>query len=183
MRLNVGSVDAKPVRRVQVLDRVIAILDAFAENGGELALAEVAAAVHLNKSTVHRLLTSLRGAGYVEQNAQTARYRLGSKLIQLGTAALANRDLCQIARPFLQRLVAETGETAHLGVLREGRIVSMASADGPRTLRTPSTVGRSSPAHCSSQGKTILAFAPEEELSVRQKNLWVSSGSGRLPSE
>lgn len=138
MRLSIGSVDAKPARRVQVLDRAMAILDAFAENGGDFALAEVAGAVHLNKSTVHRLLTSMRGAGYVEQNAQTARYCLGSKLIQLGTAALANLDLCQMARPFLQRLVAETGETAHLGVLREGRIVSGSGLD---QCRLPSCSG------------------------------------------
>jgi IclR family acetate operon transcriptional repressor len=162
------SITSRPAagepRRVQVLERVFDILDALAEDGGEFALAEVVAKVRLNKSTVYRLLACLRCGGYVERDPQTTKYRLGPRLIQLGTAALANRDLCQIARPFLQQLVVETGETAHLGVLRDGRVVSVANVEGPRTLRIPSTVGRVTPAHCSSQGKAILAFSPEEDL-------------------
>jgi len=60
--------------------------------------------------------------------------------------------------------VAETGETAHVGVLRRGRTVSLTNVESPQTLRTPVTVGGVSPAHCTSLGKAILAFSPEAEI-------------------
>ncbi len=150
--------------RVQVLDRVFAILDRLAEDGGELGAAELAAHLDLHKSTGHRLLTVLERNSYVERNPVTGKYRLGWKLIDLGMRAIARMDLRELARPELKRLMDETGETAHLGVLRKGEVVSVANVQSRRTLRTPGTVGQRAPAHCSSQGKAILAFLSPEEL-------------------
>ncbi len=150
--------------RVQVLDRVFTILNALAEDGTELGLAELAGKLRLHKSTVHRLLMTLEWNRYVERNPSSAKYRLGWKLFELGMQAVARRDLFQLAPPVVQWLVAETGETAHLGILREGEVISVVNAESQQTVRTPSTVGRRAPAHCTSLGKAILAFLPRQQL-------------------
>ncbi len=150
--------------RVQVLDRAFAILGLLSENWGELGGAEIAVRLNLNKSTGHRLLAVLERNRYVERSPVNGRYRLCWKLIDLGMRAVSRLDVRELARPELERLTGETGETAHLGVLRQGEVVSLANVQSRRTLSTPATVGQRSPAHCSSQGKAILAFLSLEAL-------------------
>jgi len=150
--------------RVQVLDRAFAILDLLAEDGGELGGAELSARLNLHKSTAHRLLTVLERNCYVDRSPANGKYRLGWKLIDLGMRAIARLDVRELARPKLERLMDETGETAHLGVLRKGEVVSVANVQSRRSLRTPATVGQRAPAHCSSQGKAILAFLSPEDF-------------------
>jgi len=161
------------VYRVQVLDRAFRILDVLSENGPEMKVSEISARLQLHKSTVHRLLMVLERHRCVEKNSASGKYRLGWKLLELGTKTVARLDLGQRARPYLERLVRETGETAHLGVFSQGEIISVLHVDSPRTLRTPSTVGRQSPAHCTSLGKCFLAFLPEAEVDeiIRGKGL------------
>lgn len=150
--------------RVQVLDRAFTILNALAEDGPELGLTELSGRLRLHKSTVHRLLMMLEQNRYVEKNPSSAQYRLGWKLFELGMQAVARRDLFQLAPPIVEWLMAETGETAHLGILREGEVVSVVNAESQQTVRTPSTVGRRAPAHCTSVGKAILAFLPRQQV-------------------
>ena len=150
--------------RVQVLDRALVILDALAEHGPELPLAALAETVRLHKSTVHRLATVLERHRLVERDANTGRYRLGLKLFELGSRAVAHLDLAGRAAAALKRLVFETGETAHLCILDRGEVLSLSHCESPRTIRTPSTVGRRTSPHCTSAGKALLAHLPEEEL-------------------
>lgn len=149
---------------VQVLGRAFSILEAFSRNRGELGVADLTRMVRLPKSTVHRLVMILERHGYLEKSPFGGRYRLGSRVIQLGMLALNQLDLKSTATPYLERLAAETGETAHLGILRDGEIISLVHAQGRHILRMPSTVGRRIPAHCTSLGKAIMAFLPKEEI-------------------
>jgi len=152
------------VYHVQVLDRALAILDVLSGQEAELGAGVVAERLKLHKSTVHRLLAVLEQHGYVQKNPKNGRHYLGRKLLELGSRAMAKQESWEHARPFLERLVAETGETAHLGVLRGREIISMVNADSPHTLRMPATVGRGNPLHCTSLGKAVLAFLPREQV-------------------
>src|SRR5262245_31945605 len=158
--------------RVQVLERALRILDALASEG-QLAPSEISSRVDLHKSTVHRLLAVLEKNEYVDRHPGNGRYSLGYKLIELGTRASSRLDLCEIARPVLDQLMENTGETAHIGILSQGAMVSIVDSESYKTLRTPSTVGRRTPAHCSSQGKIILAEMkpPELQAFVRRNGL------------
>jgi DNA-binding IclR family transcriptional regulator len=152
--------------RVQVLDRAFVLMDVLAASDHALGVTELGERVGLNKSTVHRLLAVLERNRYVERDFGTGRYRLGLKLVHLGSAALSRVDLYSRARAFVERLVEETGETAHVGVLRQSEVISLVDVESRRTVRTPSTVGRRSPLHCTSQGKALLAFLPAAELEM-----------------
>jgi DNA-binding IclR family transcriptional regulator len=156
-------VKGKSPYNVNVLQRAFKILDAYAEPGQEPDVADLIAKLDIPKSTVHRLLMALEGHGYLERSPLTGKYHLGARLVALGMHAVRRMDLASVAAPFLQRLVDETGETAHLAVLRDGEIISILHAQGRHVLRPPSTVGRRIPIHCTSLGKAILAFLPEDE--------------------
>ncbi len=152
------------IYRIQVLERAFGILKALAENRSDIGLADLAARLDLHKSTTHRLLMVLESDHFVEKNLVSGKYHLGSRLIDLGRAALSRLDVFELARPRLRELVDETGETAHLAVLRGGEVVSLVNAEGRQSVRTPATVGTRSPAHCTSLGKAVLAFLPPEQV-------------------
>jgi DNA-binding IclR family transcriptional regulator len=153
-----------PAYRVQVLDRTVGILQVLADARSSLGPAEIAQQLSLHKSTIHRLLASLERHGYIRRQPGNGKYGLGLKLFELGSRAVAGLDLREYAQPVLERLMMQTGETAHLCVMDGGQMISVAIAESRRTVRTPATVGRRSPLHCTAVGKAMLAFLPEPAL-------------------
>ena len=158
------------VYRVQVLDRAFQILNVLAEEPGGMGLTDVAERLKLHKSTAHRLIMVLERSRFVEKNAISGKYHLGSRLMELGLSAVSRLDVYEVARPHLRTLVKETGETAHMAVLREGEVVSLVNAESSQTLRTPITVGTRTPAHCTSLGKAMLAFGLPEQVEEFLRN-------------
>jgi DNA-binding IclR family transcriptional regulator len=150
--------------RVQVLDRAFQILNMLADEHAGASITEIAERLSLHKSTVHRLLMVLGSSRFVEKNTITGKYHLGSRIMELGLSAVSRLDIYEVAGPHLRVLVKETGETAHLAVLRDGQVVSLVNIQSSQTLRTPTTVGTRTPAHCTSLGKAMLAFANPEHI-------------------
>ena len=151
-------------RRVQVLDRAIAILNCFSEEKPQMGVAELARGVGISKATVHRLLGELQQHGWIQQNAEDRRYRLGFRLLELGNRVVDRLDLAPVARPFLNALANDTGETAHLAILDDGMCYYVAKVEGRYSIRMRSHVGRRNPAHCTGVGKVLLAFATRPEV-------------------
>ncbi len=150
--------------RVQVLDRALAVIEALAQRTDERSLAEVSEAVGLHKSTAHRILMVLERNRLVLKNSRNGRYRLGLKLFELGSKAIAGTHLREQARPYLSRVMFETGETVHLCLFDNGEVLYVDKIEPQKSVRMSSTVGRRSPAYCTSVGKAILAQLPPEEV-------------------
>jgi DNA-binding IclR family transcriptional regulator len=150
--------------RVQVVDRVLDILEAFTIDTPELGVSDVSRATGLNKGTAHRLLSALERHRLVEQDQTSGRYHLGLRLWELGNHAVARLELPGPAMPALHQLSAATGETAHLAVLDDADVLYIAKVESTRPLRIPSQVGRRLPPHCTAIGKTLLAWLPVPEL-------------------
>ena len=150
---------------IQLLDRAIVLLDILSTQSPlGLLPHEIAQSSGLHKSTVHRLLSALKHHRLVERDTKTGRYCLGFKLFELGVKAVPNVNLLGHARNHLERLVFETGETAHLCVLVEHEILYLDKLESPKTIRMASSVGGRNPAFCSAVGKVLLAALPEAEL-------------------
>ena len=96
--------------RAQVLDRSFAILDVLAASTEDLSLADMGKKLNLHKSTFYRLLRTLERHRFAEKDFGTGRYRLGSKLLQLGARAVARFDLATIGRPYLENLSGQSGK-------------------------------------------------------------------------
>src|SRR5260221_10140061 len=153
--------------KVQVIDRALALLEILAANGPAMTLAELARRVELPKSTALRLLAVLQRHRFVEREASTGDYRLGLKLLELGSQAAAQFDFGDRARPCLDRLMSSTGESVFLSVLDGAEVLAIARSESAQTVRVPLTAGLRTPAYCTANGKAILAFLPTPDLHAR----------------
>jgi DNA-binding IclR family transcriptional regulator len=133
------------------------VLECVAAERNGTSLAELAVKLKLHKSTVHRLLMVLERHGLLEKLPDTGRYRLGLKLFELGSRAIAATGLREHARPFLQRVQYETEETVHFCVLEGTEVLYVEKVEPQRSVRMASAVGRRAPAYCTAVGKAMLA--------------------------
>jgi IclR family acetate operon transcriptional repressor len=145
-------------RRIGASERAIAVLDTLAD-AGELGTNEIARRTGMTPSTVSRQLGTLAAAGLVERVATSGRYRLGLKIVHLANALLARLDVRTVARPHLEELVRQTGETATLSVPGEEDAITIDFVSGTHQIQPVSRLGRPSIAHATSAGKIMLAFS------------------------
>lgn len=154
--------DEKRTDALKSLRKAIRVLECFSLQTPRLSLTDIAQQVGLPLSTTHRILATLRDVGLVEQQSDRDLYRLGLKLLELGSMVLANMEVHREALPFIEALVRETGETAHLGVFDGTQMVSIEKMDSPHGLASNVTIGKGAPAYCTGVGKALLAFQPDE---------------------
>lgn len=143
------------------MQKLMAVLDCFSRYDRALTLSEISARCGMPKTTVHRLVTSLREAKLLEQDKERDRYRMGIRLFELGSIVLANLDINREARPFVERLMAISGESAHLCVFDGTNMVIIEHRE-PGALSVNWTTTLSiSPSYCTGVGKATLAFQDE----------------------
>ena len=155
---------ARPLPRaagdgIQSLQAAFSILDALAEAGRPMGITELASALGELKPRVYRHLSTLKQLGVVYQEMQSGKYRLGSKLFALGEAAVDQFDLRHLAAPYLTKLRDMTQQTAILSVPANGEAIVLSCVEYRDRISVTSRPGNRPPAHCSSQGRIVLAFA------------------------
>jgi DNA-binding IclR family transcriptional regulator len=156
----------KPYAGTQSVRRALALLKEFTDRSPEWGLSDLAREVGLHKTTAYRLLTALESEGMVARSADGESWRLGTAAIRLGALALRSNDLVTAARPELEALVRETGETASLEVLAGDEVLILDGLEGPSVVGASSEVGTRWPAHATSTGKVLLA---EEGFAGRRR--------------
>jgi DNA-binding IclR family transcriptional regulator len=149
------------LRTIQAVDRAVELRKMVAGSRQPLTGGELAEATGLNRSTAWRLLATLDQHGLVERDPVTHRYSVGSASVQM-SAAGDYEALVRRARPVLERLAAETGETANLAVAKRFNLVYVDQVEAAQIM-SPSWLGRSVPLHATSSGKAFLAWLPPEE--------------------
>jgi IclR family transcriptional regulator, acetate operon repressor len=146
---------------VQSLERAFDLLERMADAGGEVGLSELSASSGLPLPTIHRLMRTLVACGCVRQQTNR-RYALGPRLIRLGESA--SRMLGTWARPYLARLVEETGETANMALLDGDEVVYVAQVPSKHSMRMFTEVGRRVLPHSTGVGKALLSHTSPEEV-------------------
>jgi DNA-binding IclR family transcriptional regulator len=159
--------------RIKVLEKTFRILELFDEQHKELTATEVSEALHMNKASSFRILKNLEDADFLEKDVQNSKYRLGTKIYQLGQLAEPYTRLKNIAKPFLEDLNKRCKETVHLAVLHQGEALYLAKIEGNKTIRVITRTGAKLPAHCSGVGKVLLAALSEKKLEeiVKERGL------------
>lgn len=137
------------------------ILEEIAERG-RVVPQDLARALDLNRSTVHRMLHTLQILNYVGKQPDGS-YRLTFHLFEIGNTVPESRNLIDTARSELLALSHETGYTANHGVLFDDRVLYVDKVTPASYLQLELEVGESEPLHCTSLGKVLLAFTEEEE--------------------
>ncbi len=151
----------RPPQGAQAALRALRLLKLFTPEQPELTLAAASAKSGLNKATAHRLLAALQSEGFVERSGHSGAYRLGRALMALGVQALTSNDLRLRARPYLETLANESGETATLEVPIDDSMLILDEVSGSHFLGAAVNIGTRWPLHATSTGKAVIAFAED----------------------
>ena len=147
---------------ITALQRGLRILRLFSESPRGLTAKQVAALSRLPVSTVHRFLSNLVAAGFLNRDLEGT-HCLGVACFSIGQAAAAQLDIRRLSLPYLRELNQQTRETIHLTVRHGLSAVYVEKLDSPEPLRIYSRIGGSVPLHCTAVGKVLLAYMPAEE--------------------
>lgn len=153
---------AKPATStIQVIDRAASLLDALAASPEPLSLKVLSAETALHPSTAFRILGALTGHGLVERTPE-GRYRLGLKLLQYGGKVHAKVDLLTEAKPIMEWLRSQLGETVNLTVREGDEVVYVERSVSNRMMRVEQLIGSRAPLHVTAVGKLFLAEGGEK---------------------
>ncbi|MDT7610154.1 MAG: IclR family transcriptional regulator, pca regulon regulatory protein [Pseudonocardiales bacterium] len=156
---NTGSANTGGDRDfVQSLERGFAVLLAFDEELANPTLAELAAATNLSRPAVRRLLLTLQRLGYV--TGADGRWRLTPRVLSIGQHYSASNAMIELAQPHLLALAEQTHESASLAALDGAHVVYVARVPVRRIMSINVSIGTRVPAHATSMGRALLAWAP-----------------------
>ena len=159
------------MKTATTVTKLCRVMEQFQEHKS-FGITDLARRTELLPSDVHRILTSLRVFGYIDQDPETRKYRLGFSLVRLGLAAFHRNQLCENAHPVLMRLSGEIAAATRLAFLdrRELKVFLVDQVRGPNDLVFGSHLGESQRLHCTALGKTIIAaLSPDIAFSALEK--------------
>jgi IclR family transcriptional regulator, KDG regulon repressor len=149
---------------VQSLGRAFAILEQVARHREGVGLAELSKLVGLHNSTTFHLAKTMVSLGYIRQQRDSKRYRVGRPLFALAASALDEIEMVNVATPIMEDLSRDTGESSHFAVRMGDAVVVIARTSGPGAFQLTDRVGVVRPAHCTALGKIILAALRPDQL-------------------
>ncbi|MFI5938341.1 IclR family transcriptional regulator [Actinoplanes sp. NPDC051494] len=143
---------------VQSIERAAAILRMLAGGPGHVGLAEIARSLDLAKGTVHGILRTLQGVGFVEQDRSSGHYQLGAALLHLGTSYLDINELRSRSINWADPLAARSGEAVRIGTVLEGKVLVVHHVFRPDDTFQTLDIGTLLPLHATALGKVLLAY-------------------------
>ena len=148
------------------LRKTVDILDYLSDVNRDVGITELSLKLNFPKSTVHRILKVLLDYSIVEQEKDTSKYRMGLRLLKYSSSLLRSFDLRKIAKPILEKICNETGETTFLTIWKNNQGICIDSIFSSQNINTNLFVeiGREMPFHCTASSKVILANQPTEDV-------------------
>lgn len=146
----------------KTLLRGLAVIESLAAAQAPVGPTALAQQLGMGKATASRLLRTLESAGYAHSNGRGG-YLLTEKMYGLVSESHISLDLRRVARSALESLRDATGETVHLGIVDDQRIVVIDRFESTHPVRLETPIGHTCPLHCTGLGKAALAFLPEEQ--------------------
>lgn len=153
----------KSIKTVRAVERALDVLEAFIDTNAEKGPTALAGELGLDKSTVLRLLYTMERKGFVEQNPDTQRYRLGPIVLALAGHFFSQNELANIAFPEVERLRDHTGETVTIYVRSGFDRVCVQRLEGTRSVRIFVRLGQRLPMHAGAAAQVLTAFLPDKE--------------------
>ena len=151
------GIGAQRSSRLKTAKNAIRLLREFSQGSPKLGVSELARRLQSDRATVHRMLRTLYEEKMIDQESDTRLYRLGSGVLELAQAFLRQNGIAELAKPELEHLRDETGETVALQVLDGKEAVCVATAESRHSVRVAYQIGERMPLHCTSSGLLFLA--------------------------
>lgn len=156
-------------KSISAVVRTMAVLEALSE-GGFFSFETLSERVGLAKPTLFRFLKTLKSLGYVSQS-EDSKYSLSLKMLNVGSKALESMDLYEVSRNVIKRLATHFNETVHLAIMVDEKVAYIQKVESKYTIRMYSTIGKQAPLYCTSLGKSLLAWAPNQKDIIERINL------------
>ncbi len=145
----------------------------------EFQLAELCRLLKSPKTTIHRMLLTLKSLGYVQQNPQSLGYMASVKIFELGGKVAQNLNLIQIAKPLMIKLSEKTGETINLGILDDTDIICIDKVESKQHLKLDQPIGSRAKAYHTGLGKAVLAYLSEGDRARIFSNHTITLGTSK----
>jgi DNA-binding IclR family transcriptional regulator len=150
---------AKERTAIQVIDRMMSLLDVLAERSGSVSLKDLAQTTGLHPSTAHRILNDMVVGRFVDRGEQAGSYRLGMRLLELGNLVKARLSVREAAIEPMRELHRRTGQTVNLSVRQGDEIVYVERSYSERSgMQVVRAIGGRAAMHLTSSGKLFLAY-------------------------
>ncbi len=154
---------------LQTADRALAVLELLARES--LTAKDIGLRLNLNKSTVHRLLMTLLNRGFIERNEQSGIYRVGLKIVELGSLRLNQIELKTEALPYMHQLANRVNQSVQLAIYDEGEAVFIEKVEKYMSYHMYCQIGKRIPIYCSAVGKVLIMDENQETIRQRLKNV------------
>lgn len=158
------------VGKIQSVDRASLIIKLLAKKESPMKLTEIADELDINKSTLHGIISTLKYHGFIDQDKETQKYRLGMYLVQLGNIVIKSFDIRTITSPIITEVCEKLSETVHIGMLDGYEVVYVDKKESNQSMRIFTTIGARKPAYSTGVGKAMLAYLDEDILSYSLPN-------------
>jgi IclR family transcriptional regulator, acetate operon repressor len=163
---NAASADDRDGKNVRAVERAIEILQCFSPDKPWMSVLEIQQRVPLSRPTLYRLLQTLTAKGLVRIQGEPQRFALDFGIGRLAHSWIAGIDAIALARPILERLRNETGETTALFVRRGDLRQCVAELVSPHVLAISRGLGEADHLWRGASGKAILAFMRDDEIAA-----------------
>lgn len=141
--------------------KALSLFEHFDSSASEIGLIDMARLSGLDKATTRRLLVALATKGFIEQDPVTRRYRLGAALVRLARIREAAVPFLELARPVVEALSQQSGETVHISQIAGGILSSLLVCESQQANRVSVAVGQKLPFNCTASGVAFLSAASE----------------------
>lgn len=170
---------------VQSVERALRILEELAGHAEGVRLSDLARSLGLAVSTTHRLLTTLEKRGFAQAAAEGGLWHVGRRAFFVGAAYGRRVNYAAVALPYLRRLRDATRETANLGVLDDGEVITVAQVESREIMRAIAPPGGRAPVINSAMGKAMIAAWPDEAIVelIRRSGLHRLTATSLMRSE
>lgn len=150
-------------RIISSVQRALDIIALFDPNTQELGITEIAKTLGLHKSTASGLVYTLQSNGYIEQNPDNRKYRLGLQLLERATILLGQIEIRKVAMPELERLRDWSSESVNLAIREYNQVIYIERLLSDQNLGFRNHIGKRSWVHSTALGKAILSHLPPQE--------------------
>jgi IclR family KDG regulon transcriptional repressor len=148
---------------ISSIQKALQVMEALDEKGS-MGTREIATTLKMGKSTVHRILVTLKHEGWVVENPSTKKNQLSYKLFSIGSNLVKQMESRKIIKHYMEKLAEETGESVNLGVLFEGMVVHIDKIESRASVKVDATIGAATTSYNTALGKALLAEKTDEEV-------------------
>lgn len=149
---------------MSTIGKALSLLDLISQLDKDIGLSDLARLAALDKATARRFLVELEKQGFVEQDGETRKYRLGAAPVRLARIRQARFPFIAVASPFVKALADAVGETVHLSEFAGGKLATIHVEDSTQAHRVIVDVGAALPFHATASGLAFLASLPQAEI-------------------